>query len=251
MFLTLRELWFARTRFLLMGAVVALISILMVILSGLSSGLVTDGVSALQRTPRSRPSRSRKAPRPIPRSPAPSSPTSRPPPGVNGPTSRTPPCSATRSSTPRPAPASPRRPHPVRHRTRIVPRAAAAEGSALQGDTDIIVSDSARDAGIELGDTVILDRLGTELTVVGFTADKRTFGHVDVAYVRCPPGRRSTPASRSVSNRSRTSTTRPASSRCRASTVNCPTSPPEIPPRAPRPRRSRSRSTRRPATPPR
>ena len=51
MFLALRELWFARNRFLLMGAVVALISILMVILSGLSSGLVNDGVSALQRTP--------------------------------------------------------------------------------------------------------------------------------------------------------------------------------------------------------
>ncbi|MGZ4560269.1 MAG: ABC transporter permease, partial [Mycobacteriaceae bacterium] len=51
MFLAVRELWFARTRFLLMGAVITLISILMVMLAGLSSGLVNDGVSGLQRTP--------------------------------------------------------------------------------------------------------------------------------------------------------------------------------------------------------
>lgn len=51
MFLARRELAFARTRFGLMGAVVALIAVLMVLLSGLSSGLVVDGVSGLLRSP--------------------------------------------------------------------------------------------------------------------------------------------------------------------------------------------------------
>lgn len=48
MFLALRELLFARGRFGLMGGVIALIAVLMVMLSGLSSGLVNDGVSGLK-----------------------------------------------------------------------------------------------------------------------------------------------------------------------------------------------------------
>ena len=51
MFLGLRELRFARMRFALMGAVVALIAVLMVLLSGLSAGLVNDGVSGLKKLP--------------------------------------------------------------------------------------------------------------------------------------------------------------------------------------------------------
>src|SRR5690606_8714925 len=46
-----RELSFARGRFSLMGAVIALIAVLTVILSGLSSGLVNDGVSGLKSMP--------------------------------------------------------------------------------------------------------------------------------------------------------------------------------------------------------
>ena len=48
MFLALRELTFARGRFALMGAVIALIAVLTVMLSGLASGLVNDGVSGLK-----------------------------------------------------------------------------------------------------------------------------------------------------------------------------------------------------------
>ena len=51
MFLALRELIFARCRFSLMGGVIALIAVLMVMLSGLSSGLVNDGVSGLKSMP--------------------------------------------------------------------------------------------------------------------------------------------------------------------------------------------------------
>ena len=50
-FLAVRELRFARARFALMGAVIALIAVLMVLLSGLSQGLVRDGVSGLQQLP--------------------------------------------------------------------------------------------------------------------------------------------------------------------------------------------------------
>ncbi len=58
-----------------------------------------------------------------------------------------------------------------------------SEGAPLGGDTDVVLSDSARATGVELGDTIVVDRLGTRLDVVGFTSDKRTFGHVDVAYL--------------------------------------------------------------------
>src|SRR5690348_10196851 len=50
-FLAVRELRFGRTRFALMGSVVALIAVLMVLLSGLSVGLVNDGVSGLKKLP--------------------------------------------------------------------------------------------------------------------------------------------------------------------------------------------------------
>ncbi|WP_112491051.1 ABC transporter permease [Streptomyces bacillaris] len=51
MFLALRDLRFARGRFALMGAVVALIAVLGVLLSGLASGLADAGVSGLRALP--------------------------------------------------------------------------------------------------------------------------------------------------------------------------------------------------------
>lgn len=51
MFLALRELDFARGRFSLMGLVIGLIAILMVLFSGLSAGLVNDGVCGLKAQP--------------------------------------------------------------------------------------------------------------------------------------------------------------------------------------------------------
>jgi putative ABC transport system permease protein len=182
MFLALRELWFARTRFLLMGAVVALISILMVILSGLSSGLVIDGVSALQRTPVqafafAEGTRTDSAfSRSVVTEEQADTWRSRPDVAqaelfgntiVNAKTDSGTPVDLTLFGIP---PGSFLEP-------------AASEGAALGADTDIVLGGSARDVGVALGDTVIIDRLGTELTVVGFTDDKRTFGHVDVAYV--------------------------------------------------------------------
>ncbi|ATI35710.1 ABC transporter permease [Rhodococcus sp. H-CA8f] len=182
MFLALRELWFARNRFLLMGAVVALISILMVILSGLSSGLVNDGVSALQRTPIQA--------------------------FAFAPDTKADSAFSRSVVTEEQAQAWRMQPDVqdaelfgnmiVNAKTRsgtpvdltlfgIEPGSflepVTADGRGLQADTDIVVSSTFRDDGVAIGDTVILDRLGTELTVVGFTEDKRTFGHVDVAYL--------------------------------------------------------------------
>lgn len=51
MFLALRDLRFARGRFALMGAVVALIAALGVLLSGLASGLADAGISGLRALP--------------------------------------------------------------------------------------------------------------------------------------------------------------------------------------------------------
>ncbi|WP_206518117.1 ABC transporter permease [Rhodococcus sp. X156] len=182
MFLALRELWFARTRFLLMGAVIALISILMVMLSGLSSGLVNDGVSGLQRTPVQSFAfaEGTKTDSAFSRSVVTEEQAAawREQPGVaraelfgntivNARTSTGTPVDLTLFGI----------------ATGSFLEPTAAEGAALQGERDIIVSETARDAGVNLGDTVVIDRLGTELTVVGFTADQRTFGHVDVAYV--------------------------------------------------------------------
>lgn len=185
MFLALRELAFARTRFGLMGAVVALIGVLMVLLSGLSSGLVVDGVSGLMRS------------------------------GVEVVVF----AEGTKTDS-----AFTRSEVTVAQRDAWAARQDvadaellgtsivnaknedgtpvdltlfgvdpagfvapdAAQGRAVAGEGEVVLSASARDEGVALGDVLTLDRLGTELEVVGFTADQRTFGHVDVAYLALP-----------------------------------------------------------------
>lgn len=51
MYLAWRELWVARGRFGLVGAVIALVALLAGLLSGLATGLVDDGISGLRRLP--------------------------------------------------------------------------------------------------------------------------------------------------------------------------------------------------------
>ncbi|WP_435123120.1 ABC transporter permease [Micromonospora tulbaghiae] len=182
MFLAIRELGFARLRFALMGAVIALISVLMVMLSGLSVGLVRDGVSGLQNLPvtsfafahgvqhDSAFSRSVVDASAVD--------TWRDQPGV--------------------AEATPFGNTLVNGRTDggtevdlalfgvetdsfLSP--AVSEGDRLGPADGIVVSPTAIDAGLRVGDTVAVDRLGTRLRVVGVTEQQDTFGHVDVAYV--------------------------------------------------------------------
>lgn len=187
MFLGARELLFARGRFSLMGAVVALIALLVVLLSGLSSGLVNDGVSGLQRLPvtdlafdehvdtASAFSRSvvtadqmnawagRRGVAEVALF------------GntlVNGTAiapdgGRTPVDLALFGVEPD----SFLSPHP-------------ADGEGLSGDrSGIVISRTLLEDGVAIGDRVVLDRLGTELTVVGALGEQHTYGHVDVAYV--------------------------------------------------------------------
>ncbi|WP_433614369.1 FtsX-like permease family protein [Dactylosporangium sp. CA-139114] len=182
MFLALRELRFARWRFALMGSVVALIAILVVLLSGLSSGLVNDGVSGLQRLPVTAFAfdQHTKLDSAFSRSVVNSRQADawRRQPGVldaalfgnmlvNARSERGVPIDLALFG--------------VEPGSFLAP--AAAEGTGLGGPDGIVVSQTAIKAGLRLGDTVTIDRIGTRLTVVGATGDQRTFGHVDVAYL--------------------------------------------------------------------
>ncbi|MCR6493257.1 FtsX-like permease family protein [Cellulomonas sp. P24] len=183
MFLAWRELRFARSRFTLMGGVVALIAVLVVLLSGLSTGLVNDGVSGLQRLPvtafafaggtktdsafsrsiidlsqvtawRTRPGVADAAPF-----------------GnqlVNGKTNAGLPVDLALFG--------------VEPDSFLAPK--VATGAALGTTADgIVISSTLKAAGLAIGDVVTLDRIGTRLTVIGVLPNQHTFGHVDVAYV--------------------------------------------------------------------
>lgn len=182
MFLALRELAFARTRFGLMGAVIALIAVLMVLLSGLSSGLVVDGVSGLMRSPVDAVafSEGTKTDSAFTRSEVTAA------------------QAQTWAEQDDVADAELLGTSIVNAKNDdgtaldltlfgvvpdgfVVPEAADGRGLTTPGDA--VLSSSARDEGVEIGDVITLDRLGTTLTVVGFTADQRTFGHVDIAFV--------------------------------------------------------------------
>ena len=182
MFLALRELAFARTRFGLMGAVVALISVLMVLLSGLSSGLVVDGVSGLMRSPMDAVAfeDGTKTDSAFTRSVVTSAEreawaarddvdaaellgTAI----VNAKNEDGTPVDLTLFG--------------VEPGGFVEPQ--VGDGSPLAAEGQVVLSVSAQDEGVELGDVLTIDRVGTELEVVGFTTDQRTFGHVDIGYL--------------------------------------------------------------------
>jgi putative ABC transport system permease protein len=185
MFLAVRELRFAKVRFGLMGAVVGLIAILMVMLSGLSVGLVRDGVSGLQSLPVTSFAFERGVQH--------DSAFSRSVVDV----------SAVDAWRGRPgvAEAAPYGNTLINAKSDrgvdidlalfgVVPDSflspEVSKGSRLNGADGIVVSGTALDAGLRIGDTVTVDRLGTRLRVVGATAGQNTFGHVDVAYAPLP-----------------------------------------------------------------
>jgi len=182
MFLALRELRFARGRFALMGVVISLIAVLVVLLSGLSSGLVNDGVSGLKSMPATafafdkgtitdnafsrsivdekQLSNWQNAPGIAAAEPMGVS-------IVNGVTDSKKQVDLTLFG--------------VEPKGFLSP--AVSSGHGLAQPAGIVVSKTAKDAGVALGTTVRLDRTDVELTVVGFTTSQATFGHVDVAYV--------------------------------------------------------------------
>ncbi|PRY20597.1 ABC transporter permease [Pseudosporangium ferrugineum] len=182
MFLALRELRFARWRFTLMGSVVALIAVLVVLLSGLSSGLVNDGVSGLQRLPVTAFAfdRDTKLDSAFSRSVVDREQLDRwrGQPGVRDATLFGNTLVNARSSRDVPIDLAM---FGVEPGSFLEP--GVAEGTGLGGPDGIVVSRTALDAGLRVGDTVVIDRIGTRFTVVGATADQHTYGHVDVAYV--------------------------------------------------------------------
>ncbi|GEK17559.1 ABC transporter permease [Cellulomonas persica] len=182
MFLALRELSFARGRFALMGSVVALIGVLMVLLSGLSVGLVNDGVSGLQKLPVS----SFAFERDVDTSAA----FTRSVVDVD--------TAQTWAAADGVAEAGPFGLTLVNTRTDggldldlalfgverdswLAPQ--VATGTALADEGQIVLPGTLRDEGVAVGDVVTIDQVGTELEVVGFIDGQHTFGHVDVGYV--------------------------------------------------------------------
>lgn len=182
MFLALRELAFARGRFSLMGVVIALIAVLMVLLSGLSAGLVNDGVSGLKSMPVTSFAfdEGTKADNAFSRSIVDDEQI------------------AAWKERPDVATASPMGASIMNAETDqglqvdltlfgiepdsfLAPELSA--GSALGAPGGIIVSETLRGEGLELGSVITLDQVGTELEVIGFTDGQATFGHVDVAYL--------------------------------------------------------------------
>ncbi|MFD0785900.1 FtsX-like permease family protein [Micromonospora azadirachtae] len=182
MFLAIRELNFARLRFALMGAVIALIAVLMVMLSGLSVGLVRDGVSGLQNLPVTSFAFARNVQH--------DSAFSRSVVDISAVDAW--------AGQPGVAQAAPFGNSLVNGRTDqgtevdlalfgVRPDSflspSVGEGERLGAADGIVVSPTALDAGLRVGDTVTVARLGTRLRVVGVTEQQDTFGHVDVAYL--------------------------------------------------------------------
>jgi putative ABC transport system permease protein len=182
MFLGLRELRFARGRFTLMGVVIALVAVLVVLLSGLSSGLVNDGVSGLKamRVTSFAFDKGTITDNAFSRSVVDEKQL------------------ATWSEAPGVRAAEPLGVSIVNGTTDAGKQVdltlfgvepdgflspAVSSGAPLAGPGEIVVSETAASAGLELGTKVRLDRSDVELTVVGFTQGQSTFGHVDVAYL--------------------------------------------------------------------
>ncbi|QQQ74137.1 ABC transporter permease [Saccharothrix sp. 6-C] len=183
MFLTIRELLFARSRFALMGSVVALTAVLMVLLSGLSVGLVNDGVSGLKKLPVTSLA--------FERGVAADAAFSRSVvdldavgewAGRDGVTAAAPYGNTLVNAKTSGGVAVDLALFGVDPGSFIAPD--AARGARLGSNPhEVVVSATAVDAGVRLGDTVTIDRIGTELTVVGVLDGQHTYGHVDVGYV--------------------------------------------------------------------
>ncbi len=182
MFLALRSLQFQRARCALIGLVISLLALLTVMLSGLSSGLVNDGVSGLKRVPATAFAfaAETKVDNAFTRS-------------VVDEAQR-----ATWASQPGIADAALMGVSIVNTKTSagtaldvtlfgvdpesfLTPK--IGDGTALGPVDGIVLSSTARDEGVALGDVITLDRVDTELRVIGFTTGQDTFGHVDVGYI--------------------------------------------------------------------
>lgn len=182
MFLALRELIFARGRFSLMGGVIALIAVLMVMLSGLSSGLVNDGVSGLKSMPVTAIAfdQGTKTDNAFSRSVIDGQQLTawR---SVEGVAAAEKMGVAMANATTDSGRQIDLTLFGVEPGSFLEPSRSA--GAGLGAGDGVVLSSTAKAEGIGLGTVVTLDRIGTKLKVVGFTDGQATFGHVDVAYL--------------------------------------------------------------------
>lgn len=182
MFLALRELRFARGRFTLMGGVIALIAVLMVMLSGLSSGLVNDGVSGLKSMPATAFAfdEGTKTDNAFSRSVIDDQQLAdwR---TIDGVAAAEKMGVSMANTTAADGTQLDVTLFGVEPGTFLDP--AISAGAPLGAIDGIVVSPTMKAEGVELGTVVTLDRIETKLTVIGFTENQATFGHVDVAYL--------------------------------------------------------------------
>ncbi|WP_432181907.1 ABC transporter permease [Streptomyces sp. NBC_00063] len=181
MFLALLELRAARGRFLLMGSVVVLVAALVGIVSGFTTGLGDDTISALRRLP---------APQLVFSSDARSdqfarslldkktaaawskdADTETTPLGV----------SLTRGTTNRGTEVD-LAAFGVDPGSFLAPSVTEGDGLAGAAAGSMVMSAKLADEGVHVGDTLVIDRLGIELRVVGST-ERSSYGHVPVAYL--------------------------------------------------------------------
>lgn len=180
MFLALRELDAARGRFLLMGAVVALVAALVGIVSGFTIGLGDDTVSSLRRLPLTHVafSADARADR-FARSVVDDRTLAgwRAEPGIEAtPLGVT----ITRGTTNRGTPVD-LAAFGVDPTGFLAPGVESGQRLTPAGD-GVVISRKIADEGVHVGDTIAIDRLGVRLTVLGVTG-RSSFGHVAAAYV--------------------------------------------------------------------
>ncbi|MCS5480872.1 ABC transporter permease [Corynebacterium sp. YIM 101645] len=190
MFLAWRDMFFARTRFLLMGLVLALMSILVVIISGLTAGLVNDGVSGLKAMDADVIAfqDGTQTDSAFTRSVVDVSATDELL-AADGVDNATPMGLTLVNARNQDATAVDLTLIGLEPDSFLAPAGLPAMSTQRVEDQptptahDIVVSSTLEDAGIAVGDTITIDRLETELNVIGFTEDQRTFGHVALAYL--------------------------------------------------------------------
>lgn len=184
MFIALRDLAYARGRFLLMGFVIVLVAYLMTFLSGLSAGLISNNVSGLMvlpvthiafqydDTPTFRGSLIERAmwegwaAKPGVRKAEPLGHTT-----FNGRDQNDKPLEFVLWG--------------VRPGSFLEPPVAQGEGLGRL-ENGVVISQLAAKRGVKIGDRITLDRVLTELEVVGITGDERNYEHAPIVYAPLP-----------------------------------------------------------------
>ncbi len=182
MFLALRTLVFQRGRLVLLGIVIFLLSLLTVMLSGLSSGLVNDGVSGLKRLPVTAFafSEGTQLDSAFTRSVVDGDQLDlwRAQDGVEDATLMGLSIVNTHNQDGLAVDVTLFGVDPAGF---LAPQ--SGTGDPLGPIDGVVLSASAAEDGVKVGDVLTIDRVGTELRVIGFTTGQDTFGHVNVGYV--------------------------------------------------------------------